>query len=102
MEDLRVVRPEAAVPGYLEKDLPIAAIANIRKSHSGKSINFDRPYAKDFRNGSFSMANASADQAAGAWNWFIDEEGKGAEIGKICFINAPKILGLKGGKGVYA
>ena len=101
-EDLRVVRPEATIPGYLEKDLPVSAIANIRKSNSGKSINFDRPEAKDFSNGSFSMANASADQASGAWNWFVNEEGKGVDIGEECFINPPKMFGLKGGKGVYA
>ena len=101
-EELRTIRPEATISGYLEKDLPIAAIANIRKSHSGKSINFDRPDAKDFSNGSFSMANASADQVSGAWNWFVNDEGKAAEIGEECFINPPKMLGLKGGKGVYA
>ena len=102
MEYLRVVRPEATISGYLEKDLPVSVIANIRKSHSGKSINFDRLNVKDFSNGSFSMAHASADQEAGVWKWFVDDHGQGVEVGKEGFINPPEMLGLKGGKGVYA
>jgi len=102
MEKVKAVRPEAKVRGYSEQDLPVVAIANVRKSNTGKSINFDRPTEKDFSNGKIEMSYASADQAAGAWSWFVDANNKEVEVGKECFINPPKMFGLKGGRGIYA